>query len=135
RWSSFYKIALMQLTSPGFREGDFKRLKAAQLNALVQDLRSKNEEELGKERLQTNIFRGTPYGHTPLGTVAGLNAITLDDVKQFAKTMYTRENLAVGVNGNAPDDMLRELQTRLSILAQGSAARRAAVSGNAPSGI
>jgi zinc protease len=56
----------------------------------VQDLRSNNEEELGKERLQTNIFRGTPYGHVALGTVAGLNAITLDDVKQFAKTMYTK---------------------------------------------
>ena len=49
-------------------------MKDAQLNALVQDLRSNNEEELGKERLQTNIFRGTPYGHVALGTVAGLNA-------------------------------------------------------------
>ncbi len=47
------------------------RLKDAQLNALTQDLRSNNEEELGKERLQTNIFRGTPYGHVALGTVAG----------------------------------------------------------------
>ncbi len=72
---------LPQLLDPGWREEDFKRVKDAQLNALVQDLRSNNEEELGKERLQTNIFRGTPYGHVALGTVAGLNAITLDDVK------------------------------------------------------
>ena len=50
----------------------------------MQDLRSNNEEELGKERLQTNIFRGTPYGHVALGTVAGLTPITLDDVKAFA---------------------------------------------------
>ena len=61
-----------------------------------------NEEELGKERLQTNIFRGTPYGHVALGTVAGINAITLDDVKQFARTMYTVANLTIGVTGDAP---------------------------------
>ena len=89
-WSRFLSTVLPQLLDPGFRDDDFKRLKDAQLNALVQNLRSNNEEELGKERLQTNIFRGTAYGHVALGTVAGLNAITLDDVKQFAKTMYTR---------------------------------------------
>ena len=70
----------------------------------MQDLRSNNEEELGKERLQTNIFRGTPYGHVALGTVAGLNAITLDDVKQFAKQMYTQANLTIGISGDAPDE-------------------------------
>ena len=84
-WQTFLGTVLPQLLDPGFRDEDFKRLKDAQLNALVQDLRSNNEEELGKERLQTNIFRGTPYGHVALGTVAGLNAITLDDVRQFAQ--------------------------------------------------
>ena len=59
-WSRFLSTVLPQLLDPGFRDEDFKRLKDAQLNALVQNLRSNNEEELGKERLQTNIFRGTP---------------------------------------------------------------------------
>ena len=59
-WQKFLGTVLPQLVDPGFRDEDFKRLKDAQLNALVQDLRSNNEEELGKERLQTNIFRGTP---------------------------------------------------------------------------
>ena len=63
-----WTIVLPQLVEPGLRPEDFERLKARQLNALVQDLRSNNEEELGKERLQTNIFRGTPYGHVALGT-------------------------------------------------------------------
>ena len=71
-WQRFFAIVLPQLLEPGFRTEDFNRLKEAQLNALTQDLRSNNEEELGKERLQENIFRGTPYGHVALGTVAGL---------------------------------------------------------------
>jgi zinc protease len=110
-------------------------LKAAQLNALMQDLRSDNEEELGKERLQTNIFRGTPYGHVALGTVAGINAITLDDVKQFAKTMYTVANLTIGVAGDAPGDLVKSLQGRLAQLPAGPAAARVAVEGVRPSGI
>jgi zinc protease len=134
-WSGLLATVLPQLLEPGFRNEDFTRLKAAQLNALVQDLRSHNEEELGKERLQTNIFRGTPYGHVALGTIAGLNAITLDDLKQFAKAMYTRANLTVGVSGDAPEEMIRTIQAGLGRLPQGPAATRVVVEGKRPSGI
>jgi zinc protease len=113
KWQTFVDVALPQLVDPGWRQEDFERLKTRQMNALVQDLRSNNEEELGKERLQTNIFRGTPYGHVALGTVAGLKAITLDDVKTFARQMLTRANLTVGVNGDASDTVIRDLQDRL----------------------
>jgi zinc protease len=134
-WSTFVDATLPQLLDPGFRQEDFSRVKAAQQNALVQDLRSNNEEELGKERLQTNIFSGTPYGHAALGTIAGINAITLSDVQGFARTMYTRENLMVGVSGDAPDEMVRALQARLASLPQGPAAPRVQVVGRVPSGI
>jgi zinc protease len=134
-WPAFLGTVLPQLVDPGFREEDFRRLKDAQTNSLVQDLRSNNEEELGKERLQTNIFRGTPYGHVALGTVAGINAITLDDVKRFAKEMYTRANLTVGISGDAPDDMVKALQATLGTLPGGTAAARVAVQGSRPSQI
>src|SRR5688572_3592863 len=76
-------IILPQLLTPGLREEDFQRLKDQQLNTLKQDLRNNNEEELGKEELQNVVFNGTPYGHTVLGTIAGLESITLEDVKKF----------------------------------------------------
>ena len=69
-WDKFLDIVLPQLVEPGFRDDDFQRLKDAQLNALKESLRNNNEEELGKEELQNRIYAGTPYGHTPLGTVA-----------------------------------------------------------------
>ena len=133
--STFLATVLPQLLDPGFREEDFRRVKEAQLNALVQDLRSNNEEELGKERLQTNIFRGTPYGHVALGTVAGLNATTLDDVKQFARRIYTKANLTLGISGDVPDDTIRGLQASLATLPPGPAATPIAVEGRRPSGI
>ena len=134
-WTTFLGTVLPQLLNGGFRVEDFTRLKAAQKNALVQDLRSDNEEELGKERLQTNIFRGTPYGHVALGTVAGLDAVTLDDVKRFARKMYTHANLTVGVNGDAPNRMVAGLQSALRALPAGPRAARVVVEGRRPSGL
>ena len=126
-WQPFLSVVLPQLLEPGFRDDDFKRLKEAQVNALTNDLRSNNEEELGKEQLQVDIFRGTPYGHVALGTVAGLNAITLDDVRNFAKTMYTRANLTLGVSGDVPAEMLRTVQANLGTLPEGPVAPKLAV--------
>ncbi len=104
-WQRFLAIVLPQLLDPGFREADFTRLKAAQLNALTQDLRSNNEEELGKEELQIDVFHGTPYAHTALGTVASINAITLDDVKDFREDdVYAREPDARGERRRAARD-------------------------------
>ena len=104
-WDRFAGIALPQLSEPGFREEDFRRLKDQQLNALQQDLRANNEEELGKERLQQLIFEGTPYGHPALGTVAGLQSITLDDVRDFVAKAYTRAALTVGLSGDLPEGL------------------------------
>ncbi|MEO6323348.1 MAG: pitrilysin family protein [Thermoanaerobaculia bacterium] len=134
-WAPFFDAVLPQLLSPGFREEDFRRLKDAQLNALKQDLKANNEEELGKERLQTNVFAGTPYGHPVLGTVAGIEAITLDDVKAFVNSAYTRANLTVGVSGNAPEEMLARLKGALASLPEGKAAAKAAVLGRRPKGM
>ena len=118
---TFFDVALPMLLAPGFRSEDFDRLKDAQLNALKEDLRANNEEELGKERLQTNLFAGTPYGHTVLGTVAGIQSLTLDDVKAFIKTAYTRANLTVAVAGAAPDELLSRLKSDLAQLPAGPA--------------
>ncbi|MGE5339189.1 MAG: M16 family metallopeptidase, partial [Gemmatimonadota bacterium] len=118
----------------GFRQEDFDRLKTAQLNALTIDLRSNNEEELGKEWLQNLVFAGTPYGHTVLGTVEALESITLDDVKAFARQHYTTGNLKVGVNGGVTDAVLASLATELGRLPAGDTPRVAGIVGKAPKG-
>ena len=115
----FLGIVLPQLLTPGFREDDFQRLKDQQLNALKQDLRNNNEEELGKEQLQNVIFKGTPYGHTVLGTVAGLESITLDDVKKFVDVNYNASNVVVGLSGDYAPALVQRLTDELSALGGG----------------
>jgi zinc protease len=133
---TFSNLAIKQLLDPGFREEDFNRLKEQQLNALKEDLRSSNEEELGKERLQQNIFSGTPYGHPVLGTVAGLQSITLDDVKNFIRTSYTRSNLMVGLSGDVPEEFVKKLNRELSSLLVGPApVISTSIKGRMPEGV
>jgi zinc protease len=135
-WKTLADTALLQLSEPGFREEDFKRLKDVQLNALTQNLRNFNEEELAKEALQDAIFAGTPYGHPVLGTVAGINAITLEDVKAFAKAAYTRAGLIAGVSGDVSKEYLDRVKTELGKLPAGPAlAAPAGVVARRPSGL
>jgi zinc protease len=116
---AFLDVALPQLSEPGFREEDFARLKDAQLNALKEDLKTSNDEELGKEQLQADVFAGTPYGHPLLGTLAGLAAITLDDVKAFAAAQYTRRKLTLGVSGELPEEARAKLLQEIAKLPEG----------------
>jgi len=118
-WDEFMAIAMPQLLEPGFREEDFRRLKDAQKNALVLDLKDNNEEEFGKERLQANVYAGTPYGHPVLGTVKGIESITLDDVKAFYRNAYTQGALRVGISGDVTDRMTASLKNALASLPAG----------------
>ena len=116
---AFLDVALPQLSEPGFRDEDFARLKDAQRNALNEDLKLANDEELGKEQLQVEVFAGTPYGHPVLGTTAGLDAITLDDVKAFVKAHYTRANLTLGISGELSEEADEKLRQELAKLPEG----------------
>jgi zinc protease len=131
----FLDISLEQLTKPGFRSEDFSRLRDMQLNALVQDLRSSNDEELGKERLQANIYAGTPYGHPVLGTEAGIASITLDDVRAFVAEHYSLAGLHAGVSGDIPPALLDRVRHELGGLAAGKQTVPVEVSGRMPQGL
>jgi zinc protease len=120
KWNEFMQTAMPQLLTPGFREEDFKRLKDAQKNALMLDLKDNNEEEFAKERLQTNVFAGTPYAHPVLGSIKGIEAITLDDVRQFWQQAYTQGALKAGISGDVSDAMVNSLKQALVKLPAGA---------------
>ena len=119
-FDQYLEVAMPLLVSPGFRDEDFRRLKDSLRNALQVDLKDNNEEELGKERLQTNVFAGTPYGHPVLGTLKGIESITLDDIKDFYRKGYTQGALRVGMSGDVSQAMVAQLSQSLSTLAAGA---------------
>ncbi len=133
--AAFTDIVLPQLLEPGMREDDFNRLKAQQLNELVQDLRANNDEELGRERLQATIFAGTPYGHPTVGSVPGIESISLGDVRAFVTANYCRANLTVGLSGAMPAEFGERMQQALFRLPQGVPATVATFEGDVADGL
>jgi zinc protease len=115
--AAYVPLVTSMLTTPRFAPEDFERLKNQALDFLTKTLRGGNDEELGKWTLQLALFRDHPYGHVTQGTVSGLKAITLDDVRAFHKRHYTRANLNLGVAGSADRALVGRLAGALAPLA------------------
>ncbi|HEY9420152.1 MAG TPA: pitrilysin family protein [Thermoanaerobaculia bacterium] len=119
-YTALLKEALLQ---PGFSKEDFDRNKEQLVAALTNNLRS-SDEMLGLELIQQQIFKGHPYGHSPVGTVEGLQSITLDDVRRFYQQNYTQANLMLGVAGGYPANYIDQLKKDLAALPKGQKARK-----------
>jgi zinc protease len=107
------------LTDPGFRQEDVERNREQLLAYLTTTLRSANDELLGLELIQQEIYENHPYEHSPAGTVQGLRNITVDDVRAFYRQQFTRDNLSVGIAGGYPDTFEAQVRERLQRLPEG----------------
>ncbi len=121
----YYRLFTDAILKPAFNEDDFTRLKNEVISYIENDLRYSSDEELGKALLYDFIFEGTPYGHLSEGTVASLKSINLEDVKNFYKKYYTKENFVIGLGGNYNDKLLNRLEKDLSSLPEGKVAQAA----------
>jgi zinc protease len=107
----YYQLISEMLLNPGWRTDDFTRIREDALNYLKVSLRQANDEELGKEALYQFIYEGDhPYGHNNAGTIASLEKLTLDDVKQFYRDHYTQANFVAGLAGGYPKGFDEKVQ-------------------------
>ncbi|HET6283404.1 MAG TPA: pitrilysin family protein [Polyangia bacterium] len=113
---AFSALLAEQILAPRFAEDDFSRNKQNALDYVTKTLRGNADEELGKQALATVLYRGHPYGRPSAGTVKGLTAITLEDVKQFYAKYYARDRLIVGVGGGYPEGFAEAFAGRFQTL-------------------
>jgi zinc protease len=116
----FYPLLMDAILTPAFKEDDLKRIKDDVLNTLENQLRYASDEELGKAVLYNSIFAGTPYGHIGAGLVQSVKSITIEDVKNFYKQYYTRDNVAIGLGGGYDASLVDQLKKDLQTLPAGS---------------
>ncbi len=116
----YYSLLKEVISEPAFREDDFQRIKTDFLNHIQNTLRYADDEELGKEALSSFIFRGTPYEHLEEGTVTGLKSITLDDVRDFYRKHYIRENVLIGLGGGFDQAFANRVKADFASLPSGS---------------
>ena len=118
---AFFGLYTDAYLKPAFNEDDFNRVRGNLLNYLEKTLRYASDEELGKAALTDFAFQGTPYQHPIAGTVAGLNALTVDDVKAFYQAHYTRGNVEVALGGGFDDALVQRFEATLEQLPEGDA--------------
>ncbi len=106
---------------PAFAATDFERVKNDAINYVSNTLRYSSDEDLGKAALYGFVFRGTPYAHPSIGTVQGLRAVTLDDVRAFYREHFTRANALLGVGGGYDNALVAALESAVRELPAGSA--------------
>jgi zinc protease len=117
--AKYYDVISDQLLNPGWKEDDFKRIRDQLVSAVKNGLKASNDEELGKEMLYAEIYKGHPYGSFNSGAVSDLEKLTLEDVKAFYNQYYTQKNLTLGVTGNVSDEALATIKADLAQLPVG----------------
>lgn len=120
--NEYLSLYLDGVLTPAFNEVDFKRIKDEVLTYLSTTLKYSSDEELGKAVLYNNIFAGTPYDHLVEGTIAGIESITIDDVKKFYSTYYTRDNYVLALGGGYEKSLIERLNNDLQKLPSGNPA-------------
>jgi zinc protease len=134
----FTRLFLDVLLAPRLDEADLARLKSRALDHLRNELRQGNDELLQREALEVALFDVPmaaasgpaagqvggpgnnvprhPYRHAPVGTVQGLESISLEDVKQHLRGTFTQDRMLLGVAGGGGPRLVEELQRALSEL-------------------
>jgi len=112
----FYPILIGLILNPTLIQADFERVKINQQAYVDQLIRASSDEEYSKKALEDFLFRGSNYQHMVEGNTKSVSSITLDDVKEHYKNVFTMNNLMIGITGNYSDDFLEKLRTDLSKL-------------------
>lgn len=109
----FYAIMRDLIAAPRFDPSDFERNRERLRNGVVATLRGNDDEELGKEALNSLLYRGHPYEAPTMGTEEGLEAIVLEDVRAFHARQYTRDNFLAGAAGGYPPGFVERIESDL----------------------
>jgi zinc protease len=134
----FVPLFLDVMLRPRLESGDFQRLKSEQRSALAARLRNGADEQLQREALEAALYdpavvlqaaagpeatTGHPYRHTPAGTVQGLDATTLDDVRAHIARVFTADRVVVGVGGAVTEGLVQTIRRAFSGLPSSSPVR------------
>jgi zinc protease len=92
------KLLQTALTRPRFEAEAVTRVRTQILQSLAQD---ESEPPAVAQRIFVrDFFNGHPYGHPSDGDAAGIQAITAEDLRAFAKSHWVRGGIKISVAGD-----------------------------------
>jgi zinc protease len=104
-------LAALALTRPRFDLAAVERVRAARLAGLAND--AERPQSIARASFVALAFPGHPYGFDNAATQAGTRATTVDDLRDFVRSRYARDNVSIGIVGDITTEAARDLVDRL----------------------
>lgn len=103
-----FDLLRLALTQPRFDKEPVERIRGQLLTGLTRE--SQDPNAMAGRRWFEAAFAGHPYGRSPRGTIDGVKAVQVADLRAYAKAQATRDRLVVGVVGDiTPEELARRL--------------------------
>ncbi|MDP6953477.1 MAG: pitrilysin family protein [Alphaproteobacteria bacterium] len=93
-----YELLALALREPRFDDDAVARVRAQLIAGLERAARDGNN--VARRQWYARAFSGHPYARPPGGTIAGVEAITRDDLLAFTGARFGRDQLILGVAGD-----------------------------------
>ncbi len=122
--SAFYELFRDVIIRPRMTDEDFARIRQQVTTALTVDLRNAQDEELGKQSLQSLLYAGHPFEHPALGTEAGLGRLRADDARAHRARVFCAGRATVGITGDFPEELAQRAERDFSRLTSGACVGR-----------
>lgn len=100
-----YELLRLMLNEPRFDAEPIERMKAARLNRLK--AQETDPQAIAGKAFREAVFDGHPYERPVEGTAETLISITKEDLENYRKRVFARDNLVVGVVGAISPDELK----------------------------
>ncbi len=105
-----FRLLGLALTRPRFDPEPVERIRSQIVSGLLRD--DEDANSVASRTFFRKAFADHPYGRPTDGTVEGVKAVTIDDLKDFVARRLARDNLVIGVVGDIDGDELGLLLDR-----------------------
>ncbi len=98
------------LHEPLLDADELERLKRETIAAIVTS--RDDDRHLASRALRNLIFEDHPYGRSALGSIATVERVTLDHVRDFLSEHLVTDNFMIGASGDIDDDRLESVLSK-----------------------
>lgn len=105
-----FDLLRLALTKPRFDVEAVERVREQELSVLRRDTTSPND--LASRRWWQTAFPGHPYGRETKGTLDTMARVTVDDLRDYVRRVFARNELKVSIVGDVDEKTAGELIDR-----------------------
>jgi zinc protease len=109
---AFVELLARLLATPTFPLEELERLKRETVAEIIEA--RDNDRSVAQKALQRTLFEGHPYGRNPGGTTEGVQAVTVEDVRDFCRRYVVQGNVVIGIAGDVTAERAQELAGALA---------------------